>query len=154
MASVSELTFGGAVRPGVILGGGFFTSSVLSSERTVDGLMPPDEVMTGSGNFTLVGPFVDWYFDPRRGLHLQAAAGFATVRGWDFPEAEDNPDAVSVGGGLMLGFGYDWWASEQWSVGILARVIGIAAVQEDDNAMEWTHGIGTSPSLLFTATYN
>ena len=36
MASVSELTFGGAVRPGLILGGGFFTSSVLSSERTVD----------------------------------------------------------------------------------------------------------------------
>lgn len=154
MASVSELMIGGAVRPGFILGGGVWTSSVMTSERTVGGMEPPDEVLTGSGSFTLAGPFIDWYFHPRRGLHFQAAVGFATVRGYDLPEAEDNPDAASLGGGAMLGFGYDWWVSDQWSCGILARVVGVGAVQEDDNHMRWTHGIGTSPSLLFTATLN
>lgn len=154
MASASELALGGAVRPGLVVGGGFWTSSVLASERTVDGMAPPDDVIGGSGNFTLVGPFVDWYFDPGRGLHLQGAVGFATVRGYDFPEAEDNPDAVSAGGGLMIGFGYDWWVSEQWSFGILGRIAGVVAVQEDEAGMQWTHAIGTSPSLLFTATYN
>jgi hypothetical protein len=155
IASASELALGGAIRPGLILGGGFWTSSVLSSERTlIDGSTPPDEVIAGSGNFTLVGPFVDWYFDARRGLHLQGALGFATVRGWDLQEAQDNPDAVSVGGGIMVGLGYEWWVSEQWSLGVLARLTAIAAVQEDDQDDLWTHGIASTPSVLFSATLN
>jgi hypothetical protein len=154
MSNVSELAIGGALRPGVILGGGVWTSSVMSSDRHVRGMDPPDEVLGGSGNFTLVGPFVDWYFDARRGLHLQGAVGFATVRGWDLPEAQDNPDAVSVGGGLMVGFGYEWWVSNQWSVGVLGRLAAVVAAQEDESEMTWTHAIGTSPSVLFTATLN
>lgn len=154
MATVSELMVGGAVRPGLILGGGVWTSSVLASDRVVDGAMPPVEVWGGSGNFSLIGPFIDWYFDPGRGLHFQAAIGGATVRGWDLPEAQDNPDAVSVGGGVMLGFGYEWWVSNQWSFGVLARLAAVGAIQEDDQGMTWSHGIGATPSVLFTATLN
>jgi hypothetical protein len=154
MASVGELALGGAIAPGIILGGGVWTSSVLASDRHVDGMEPPDEVIGGSSNFSLVGPFVDWYFDPHRGLHLQGALGFASVRGYGLPEAQDNPDAASFGGGFMVGFGYEWWASDQWSLGILARLAAVVAVQEDEENQMWTHGIGTSPSVLFTATLN
>jgi hypothetical protein len=154
MSTVGELALGGAIRPGLILGGGVWTSSVMASDRNIRGMDPPDEVIGGSGNFTLIGPFIDWYFNPHRGLHLQGAVGFATVRGWDLPEAQDNPDAVSVGGGVMIGFGYEWWVSNQWAVGVLARIAGVGAVQEDETNMQWTHGIGASPSVLFTATLN
>jgi hypothetical protein len=154
MASVGEIAIGGAVVPGFVLGGGVWTSSVLNSERTIEGRMPPSEVMGGSGSFSLVGPFIDWYFHAERGFHLQGAVGFATVRGYDFPEAEDNPDAVSAGGGAMIGFGYEWWVSEEWSFGILGRMIGIVAGQEDDAGVRWFHGIGSSPSVLLTATFN
>jgi hypothetical protein len=154
MSNVSEVAIGGAVAPGVILGGGAWTSSVMASDRHIDGMTPPDEVIGGSGNFTLVGPFIDWYFNPRRGLHLQGALGFATVRGWDLPEAQDNPDAVSFGGGIMVGFGYEWWVSDGWSLGVLGRLAGVVAAQEDEAEMTWTHAIGTSPSVLFTATLN
>ncbi len=154
MASVSELMIGGALRPGLILGGGVWTSSVLASDRIVDGMTPPDEVIAGSGNFTLIGPFVDWYFNPARGLHFQAAIGGATVRGYDLVEARNEPDAVSVGGGVMLGFGYEWWVSHKWSFGVLGRLTAVGAVQEDDTEMTWTHGIATTPSVLFTATLN
>jgi hypothetical protein len=154
IASVSELAIGGTVLPGLVVGGGVWTSSVLSSERNIDGMLPPDEVIGGSGNFTLLGPFVDLYFRPRSGLHLQAAAGLATIRGWDLPEAQDNPDAVSVGGGAMVGFGYDWWVGDEWSIGILARLAAVVGVQEDEMGNTWVHAIGSSPALLFTATFH
>lgn len=154
MASVGELSFGGAVRPGFIVGGGFWTSSVMASDLQVRGPAPPDEVMVGGGNYTVVGPFIDWYFDPRGGLHLQGAIGLATVRGWNLTEADVYPDAASIGAGVMVGFGYEWWASAQWSLGILGRLTGVIAAQETEDDVLWFHAIGSSPSVLFTATYN
>ena len=54
----------------------------------------------------------------------------------------------------MIGVGYEWWVSEQWSFGILGRVVGIVAAQEDDTGVRWVHGIGSSPSVLLTATFS
>jgi hypothetical protein len=154
MANVGEFAIGWSVRPGWIVGVGAWSSSVLSSDEDVRGMEPPSEVLGGGGNFSFVGPFFDHYFHPQRGLHLQASAGFATVRGFDVPDAQDSGDEVSLGGGFMVGFGYEWWVSDQWSLGVLGRLAAVVAVQDDDTGMQWTHAIGTSPSVLFTATYD
>lgn len=154
MATVGEFALGGAIRPGFVIGGGFWTSTVAASERVTNGPMPPPEVLGGSGNYTLFGPFFDYWLKPTGGLHVQAAIGLATVRGWDLPNVQDNPGWVSFGGGAMVGLGYDWWVSEQWSFGVLGRITGIVAAQDDATDMRWTHTLGTSPSVLFTATYN
>jgi hypothetical protein len=153
LASVGEIAVGGTIAPGLILGGGVWSSSLLASDRTIRGPMPPAEVIDSKADCSLVGPFVDWYFDPGKGLHLQAAFGFATVRGYSL-DGETNTDEAAVGGGAMIGFGYEWWVSQQWSFGILGRLTGVLATGTDATGTRWLHGVGTSPSILFTATYN
>ena len=154
IASAGEFALGGAVRPGLIFGGGVWSSSVLASDRTVRGNAPPSDVIDGRGDFSLVGPFFDYYFDPRKGLHMQGAVGIANVRGLSVDSGKFDKDSISVGGGLMFGFGYDWWVSDEWSLGVLGRLaIGFTG-QEDDAGTRWYHVVGGTPSVLFTATYN
>ncbi len=154
ISSTLELAVGWAVRPGFVLGLGYFSSHALASDRTVRGQMPPIEVSTSNGEVSLIGPFLDWYFDSRRGLHFQLAAGVAVAEGYGLQTTDFDGEASAVGGGVMLGFGHDWWVSSEWSFGILARVEIIGAVGDDDAGESWTHTFGALPSLLFTATFN
>lgn len=150
IATVGELAIGGAIRPGFILGGGVWSSTVLASDRTVRGTTPPAEVLDTRGEFSLIGPFVDYYPDATQGLHFQGAIGLANVRG--FGNGDDDP--VALGGGLMLGIGYEWWVSEEWSLGVLGRLAVGAATGTDNTDKRWYHTVGATPSALFTATYN
>ncbi|HEY0713879.1 MAG TPA: hypothetical protein VGF45_14460 [Polyangia bacterium] len=154
IANAFELAIGGAVRPGLIFGGGLWSSTVLASSRTVRGTAPPPEVIDSRGDFQLVGPFFDYYTNPRGGFHMQGAFGLANVRGWSTESANFDEDSISVGGGLMFGVGYDWWVSKEWSIGILGRMtVGITG-QEDKADVRWYHAVGGTPSVLFTGTYN
>lgn len=154
LSTVSELAIGGTIGSGFVLGGGLWSSSVLGSNLTYSGQMPPAEVMVGSGDFTIFGPFVDWYLDPRHGLHLQGALGVATVRGSDFAGADLDPEAAAIGVGVMFGIGYELWVADEWSFGLLTRLCVVAAAQNDDTNRRWWHAIGSSPSLLFSVTYH
>jgi hypothetical protein len=154
IASVSEFAIGGAVRPGLILGGGVWGSTVLASDSTIRGNAPPGEVIEGRGDFSLVGPFFDYYRNPGGGLHIQGAIGLANVRGLNVDAANFDKDAISIGGGLMFGVGYDWWVSEQWSIGVLGRLAVGVTGQEDKSGVRWYHTVGGSPSILFVGTYN
>lgn len=151
-----EFAVGWAVRPGVILGLGAYSSTVQNSERTYDDSnpMPPAEIVGKVDDFSIFGPFCDWYFNSRRGLHLQSALGLATVHGMGLRDGRNADDNVALGPGFMIGVGYDWWIAEQWSLGILGRVSVAVATGEDDSGVRWEHAIGTAPSLLFTATFN
>jgi hypothetical protein len=154
IATVSEIAVGRAVRPGVIFGGGVWSCGVLASDRAVRGPAPPSEVIDSQGNFSLIGPFLDYYFDPRRGLHLQGAAGFATLRGIEVQSGEFDRHALSLGGGLMMGFGYEWWVSNEWSLGVLGRITGGFTTGTDQSDTRWFHTVGASPSVLFSGTFN
>jgi hypothetical protein len=154
IASVGEFALGGAIRPGVIFGGGVFSCGVLASDRTVRGPVPPSEIVDSQGSLTIVGPFMDYYFDAHRGLHFQGAIGFASLRGVSVGSGEVDKDRVALGGGMMVGFGYEWWVSDQWSLGILGRITGGFATGKDASDVRWNHAVGASPSVLFTGTYN
>jgi hypothetical protein len=154
IASAGEIAVGGAIRPGLIIGGGAFNSGVLASDRTVRGATPPPEVIDSRGDFAIVGPFFDYYFEPSGGLHLQGAVGFVTLRGLSVGSGEFDRHSAAVGGGAMVGFGYEWWVSNQWSLGVLGRVMGGVATGTDSTDTRWNHVVGASPSVLFTATYN
>jgi hypothetical protein len=154
IANAEEWSIGGAVRPGLIFGGGVFASTLLASDRSVSGATPPAGVADGQGTFSLVGPFFDYYFDPAKGLHVEAAVGLASVRGFSAVTNKVDKDAITVGGGAMFGVGYEWWVSEQWSVGVLGRMALAWTTGKDTADVRWYHTVGASPSLLFTATYN
>lgn len=154
IANVTEIAIGGAVRPGLIFGGGVWTSSVLASARTVRGNAPPSEVIDSRGDFQLVGPFFDYYTNPAKGFHMQGAIGVANVRGMSVDSVNFDKDSISVGGGLMFGVGYDWWVSDQWSIGILGRMTAAVTGQEDKTDVRWYHAVGGTPSVLFVGTYN
>lgn len=155
MSSVGEVAVGWAVSPGVVLGLGSYGATVLASEQTDDGdgPMPPPEIVDEVQDFSIFGPFVDWYFRADRGLHAQLAVGVASVRGLGLTRGEFDTDDVATGGGFMIGFGHDWWVSDEWSLGVLARLSFAVASTEDDTGVTWEHGVGATPSLLFTGTY-
>jgi hypothetical protein len=160
MASASELMIGGSLSRELILGGGLWTSTTFVSDyaNTHNNGIPTD--LRKPDNFTLVGPFLDWYFDqklnlnPPGGFHAQAGLGFAVLNGFKPEQVRNENRRVAIGGGLMLGFGYEWWVGEQWALGALARLTAAAMVEEDDRDDQWIHGAATFPAFLFTATYN
>ncbi len=157
-ATVSELALGGTISRGLVLGGGFYTAQLVAAtfRQAKDSAgAPPPELDPEQRNFTLVGPFLDWYFNEHRGLHAQAALGLATFSAVGFGTFAGNSDPYhATGGGIMLGIGYEWWIADEWSMGALARVTGAYLVGKDDSDVMWRHGLGTSISPMFSITYH
>lgn len=155
VALTGELALGGTPAPGLVVGGGLYSASVLASDLDAeDAAVVPAELQPVGDNFSLLGPFLDYYFDAVRGLHFQAALGFAWLNGLSQGGGRFDDRYHAFGGGFMLGFGYEWWVAREWSVGVLGRVMGGYAVGDDEADVQWGHAVGTAPSVLLTVTYH
>lgn len=158
IGTVSELAIGGTISKGVVLGGGLYTFDLLASTlRLEDGSVdaPPAELDTGLRNLVLLAPFVDIYPNPRRGFHVQGALGVAALTASVFgSSATDRSKYSAIGGGLMLGAGYEWWIADEWSLGVLGRAMVTVLTGEDESDVRWIHIAATSPSFMFTLTYH
>jgi hypothetical protein len=153
-STVSELAFGGTIKDGFVLGGGFYSASV-ETPFVFEGSgrpLPPE--FRRPDLFGLVGIMGDFYPNPRRGLHLQAALGVAGLTGLNPGGSIWSERHLAVGGGGMLGVGYEWWVGEQWSMGILARGTVGAMAEDDAHGARWFHFVAAWPSILFTVTYH
>ena len=117
VAGTSEFFFGGTLADGFSLGGylGFTVA-------------PGPSVSYGNGqrsvassdvnlNFFTIGPYVDYYLDPHEGLHFLATVGFADLNVSNGGSSSD----AATGFGIGAGVGYDWWVSDNWSLGVLGR---------------------------------
>src|SRR6185312_13646838 len=94
VAGAFELAIGGTPAPGLVIGGGIFSSATgntSTSDLTVDG-HGVGKLDYKSINFTLVGPFIDYYFNERSGFHLQGALGIAAM---DVSSGRNNGDVIS-----------------------------------------------------------
>jgi hypothetical protein len=150
----SELAFGGTVAPGLVIGGGIWGASVPSPEYETSGTSTDGDSLALSS----IGPFIDYYFDPNGGGHLQAAIALGVAS-----QSKGDLDSAYTGTGysLMLGGGYEWWVGEQWSLGVLARVQyfnvsghpddDIAGISADDIDVEASFFV---PALLLSITYH
>jgi hypothetical protein len=156
-ALVGELSFGGTVGRGVVLGGGNWNAVALSPTMKGKGLNPAtvetevrDPVVLPFG---LVGPFLDWYVNPKEGFHIQTAVGLATG---GYEEPGDNEDTIFLTGiGGMIGLGHEWWIGEQWSMGILARgTFGSLSGTDPTDPNEEHSAILASPGVLLTFSYH
>lgn len=156
VGTVSDFSLGGTVGRGLVLGGGVFDTVVLAGNTEIesDEALPP-EIAPNSRSVTIIGPFVDWYPNPHRGLHFLGALGFAQLHRIGNPDDAFAKDAYRAGGaGLVLGVGHDWFVSDEWSVGVIGRFAAGATVGKDEQNAKWVHVFASSPSVLFSLTYH
>jgi hypothetical protein len=155
---VTELAFGYAVGAGVTLGVGSYTATL--SKLTTEAVQrETGPYVFRLSQLALIGPLIDWYFDEESGFHAEACPGVSTyVAGAGEPKIE-GPQAqahTAVGFGFMLGVGYDWWVSDQWSIGLLGRIqygtMNGTAPTPDGSGVEFHH-TAYAPAVLVTATY-
>ena len=157
IATTSDIAIGGTIAPGWVIGGGIYTVDLIASTLRSSGASLteiPTELDPGLRKSSLIGPFVDWYPNVRGGFHAQAALGLATLtpRLFGHP-ATDDSEYLAVGGGLLIGAGYEWWVADEWSIGVLTQ-FGARFLSGDDDGVTWSHVVTTSPNLSVTLTYH
>lgn len=113
---------------GEVSAGGTPLERVVIAGTLIGWLVPAPQLVIGGGpRFGLAGPFAfgllaptaDVFPNPHGGFHVGGGAGVAaaTVR-------IDDPSFRTLGGtgvGFTAHIGYDFWTSDEWSVGLLAR---------------------------------
>jgi hypothetical protein len=158
----SELSLGGTVAEGLVIGGGFFLTAVDhvtwrgSSVRRWDPA-GGNAFEGGNGSFGMLGLLADWYPQDRGGFHVQGALGFGALTFEpDQSDWVDVPDEewTGGGGGLMLGAGYEFWVAKQWSLGGVVRAVMMSGKLENDEDDTEVNVQAFVPALLFVATHH
>ena len=140
--------FGGSPIPGLVIGGGITTFDVPSPNLK---LGSQSQSFPGHAMLDIVGVFGDYYFDPTKGLHAEALVGYSALSLTlnDGTTSSNDPSGLALG----LGFGNDWWVSDEWSIGVLGRFIyAPLSVSGANGASEKWSTI--TPAVMATFTYN
>ena len=155
MSAATEVAVGVSVFRGLVLGAGVYTATIPGPEAEMSDPRTGAYVYRVS-QLALLSALADFYFDREMGFHAQAGIGLsAYVAGVADPEVS-GPRAqahTAIGFGFMVGAGYDWWVSEQWSIGLLARLLYGSMSGSDSEGVEWSH-TAIAPAALVTATYH
>ena len=98
-----------------------------------------------------IGLFMDYYFNPEGGFHLQGLVGIGILS-----VEVDDPDVESTeasGPMVALGLGYEGWIGEQWGLGVLGRLTAASLKSDEVSGQEvkTTHTVVT-PAILATIT--
>ncbi|HTA93659.1 MAG TPA: hypothetical protein VK745_28970 [Polyangiaceae bacterium] len=139
--------FGGSPIPGLAIGGGLTGYDVPSPSAKSGGV---SQSFDGHLTLSVVALFGDYYFDPTKGLHLEALVGYGVLSA----QASDGTTSTNDPTGLALGvgFGNDWWVSDEWSIGVLGRFIYAPLSYSADGVTQKYSTI--TPALMATFTYN
>jgi len=144
---------------GGTLGAGFVLGVMLTDTTMSD---PKVEASAGSmsvfagevdGNLgiTQFELMVDWFFDEQAGGHIGLGLGFGAIG------LEDDSEELAGGGSGSLFGGYDFWVSDEWSLGVLGQVGAVWAERKFDNAggdSFTTDDTANTFSIAFTALYH
>lgn len=152
-AQIGGLMAGGTVPGGLVIGAGVWGTNVIAPRVSVDvrtsGRTTHESIETEILSISLLGPFVSWYPNPRQGWHGDLAFGYAYAACDDAYLVYDVlvEPWTNSGWGLLGSFGHDFWVSDEWSIGVQARVT-------------YTHATGDGtftalvPALAVTGTYH
>jgi hypothetical protein len=148
-----NLWAGGTPWRGVALGGMASLQSVSDGDTVVEGR----ETGLGSrGGTFLLGPFVDAFPDPLRGLHFggSLALAFLGAKG-DSHALRDElrvPDYSGAGLGASAWIGYMGWVGPEFSLGGLVQLTGYGTADKDDQIER--RGSGWALNVSLTALYH
>lgn len=148
-----NLWIGGTPWRGVAIGGLVALQGIGESNAEVEG-RDTDEGMDGGA--ILVGPFIDAFPDPQRGLHVGGSLGLAGL--WakaDSHVLEEQLDVVDYnGGGLGASawVGYMGFVGPEWSMGGLLQLTGFATGEKKDGVER--RGSGYTLNASFSALFH
>lgn len=149
----ADIMVGGTPAPGIVLGGAYLVNSAVSRSEVGE----ENREMDSAFAYGMVGPFLDIFPNPKSGFHLGGALGPAASVSYD---EDENQQSVAMGFGAAAWIGYDFWISDQWSLGGMLRVQGARVetpksrrLEEHDSPNHDRLGIG-SASLMLTALYH
>jgi hypothetical protein len=112
-----EATVGKHLRPGLVLGGSLQLTGIVNRDETTLGMTYPlDDTL----HFVdTVAALVDYYPNPRRGLHAGGTLGIAAITEVD---THMGGTQTSLGPAASLHAGYERFISKRWSAGGMARL--------------------------------
>jgi hypothetical protein len=144
-----SIWIGGTPLPGLVVGGSLWTALIDPSFVEKGALISPDD---DSVKLTLgrLGPFFDWYPNPRRGFHVQATIGLSVQVESDTKGHPIKPPGVGGAGAFALG--YEWFLGNQFSMGLAARVAFGAVARSPSTGEERT--FFEIPELAVTSTFH
>ena len=154
----AEVSVGGTPSPGFVVAGSLLAfGSAYGDLNDGNG----STHLTKTIGYALFGATLDLFPDPRSGFHFGGTLGpaFAT-------KTEDDQVhrrwTTTIGAGMSLATGYDWWIARQWSLGFLVRATGArfwGSMTYDDVTDATTHehssrrAVGTI-AVLFTGLFH
>jgi hypothetical protein len=145
----TELAIGGSIAENLILHADFLASAAFepSGEFNDARFDYNDHELLG---VAAVGIGLTYYIMPY-GLYFSGSLMSTAVEVVD----TDNGDELveSVGGGIKLMFGKEWWVSDNWGLGLAASVYGGEGDGKTINGEHVDVSTGGA-ALLFSATYN
>jgi hypothetical protein len=112
-----EIAIGKHLRPGLALAGSVQLAGIINRNQTTLGMT---YALASTVHFVdTVTALVDYYPNPRRGLHLGAALGLAAIT-----ELDTHSDGTQTSWGLAgaLHGGHERFISPRWSMGGMIRV--------------------------------
>jgi hypothetical protein len=147
-----NLWIGGTPWRGVAIGGlaslqGIGESNTVVEDRETD--------LGMDGGTLLLGPFIDAFPDPQRGLHVGGSVALAFLGARGDSQALEDLDVVDYnGGGLGASawVGYMGFVGAEWSMGGLLQLTAFATGEKKDGVER--RGSGYELSLSFSALYH
>jgi hypothetical protein len=121
--NVDSKIAGGAISGGLLLGSTLAEGWVIGAATQNHSVWSPTleygdktEELDGSLGLSLMGPFAQFYPDPKEGLFFRLAPGYALVYATD-----SEVESFATGFGVAAAVGNDWWIGKEWSMGVAGR---------------------------------
>jgi hypothetical protein len=119
MTFPGSLLLGGTLMRHLVVGGGLYLDYAPGPTYEQNGTEVPNAI---SSQFILgLGVYADYYLDPEKnGLHIQGFAGWGGLEtSFMGNVGGSDPTGLVAAGGV----GYEWWLSDQWSWGVMGRLL-------------------------------
>jgi hypothetical protein len=129
------------------IGGALSEDLILFGEVVTTGAEVRSDAASGSDQFMVGGPGLGLsYYLPRANVYVSGAVLLARLEG--------NGSRTSLGPGLDLNVGKEWWISSNWGMGLTLQIVTARMAGDLTNAMSDSTWRTTGLGVVGSATFN